>query len=595
MRGLQPEVGAPNPFATIHGLWKGRPMSDVPPIIEAETVVRCKACGRDLPVSARDGECPACVRQALFEATIAGEPPPRFAAPTVAQLDRWLPSCEVLEVAGSGGMGYVYKARQVALDRLVAIKVLPIPGAATGKGSGSFLADQFLLEARAMARLNHPHIVAIHDFGSTGDGYFYFIMEYVDGVGLDEFVRVTRPSVLEALRLLVPICDALAYAHREGIVHRDIKPANILIGARGQVKVADFGIASLAGAGEDGPVLGTPGFMAPEQEMEGRPVDGRADIYSLGVLIFDMMTGEMPKRKRRSVAASGGVSVRLDGVLARALETDPERRFSSAEEMKEAIEDVIRHQELMTGGVLPWRRDSGRAARAAARWIGRLAWLCVIALMGTAALLGVRKWQGRDASADPVVERDSTFRRFVNRGGAAFEGEAVSHFGNVVRIRDREGKIWAVPMESLSNADQEWARQWKIHHPASPEAGDVNLDARRPFGTGLQRVPDARYEILVGNATDSLVAGLVLEYKVFFEAEGMTRFSERVAVDGLKAGETRVVPTRRVDLPRVRPEKPGVKPKVLGLWARVSVAGKIIAEYRESGLMTEGWDAGGGR
>ena len=227
-------------------------MPDEVRLPEAETALRCKACGRNLPASAAHATCPACVRQALFEATIVGEATPRFSAPTVAQLDRWLPSCEVLEFIGAGGMAHVYKARQIALDRLVAIKVLPVPGAANRRGSGNILVERFLLEARAMARLSHPHVVAIHDFGSTGDGYFFIVMEYVDGVGLDAYLRVARPSVLEALRLIVPICDALAYAHGHGIVHRDIKPANILVGSCGEVKVADFGIASLAGAGEGG-------------------------------------------------------------------------------------------------------------------------------------------------------------------------------------------------------------------------------------------------------------------------------------------------------------------------------------------------------
>ena len=167
--------------------------------------------------------------------------PSPFQPPSLEEVARLFPQLEILAFIGKGGMGAVYKARQPALDRLVALKILP-PQAAGGPG----FAERFNREARALARLNHPNIVAVHEFGQAG-GLPFFIMEFVDGLTLRQLEQAARLSPDEALRIVPQICEALQYAHDEGIVHRDIKPENILIDKKGRVKIADFGIAKIIG------------------------------------------------------------------------------------------------------------------------------------------------------------------------------------------------------------------------------------------------------------------------------------------------------------------------------------------------------------
>jgi serine/threonine protein kinase len=159
--------------------------------------------------------------------------------PSLERLGAAFPQLEVIELIGQGGMGAVYKARQKQLDRIVALKVLP-----PGIGGDPSFAERFTREAKALAKLLHPNIVALFEFGQA-DGIYYLLMEYVDGVSLGQLLRSSRVSPREALAIVPQICDALQYAHDQGIVHRDIKPENILLDRRGRVKVADFGLAKL--------------------------------------------------------------------------------------------------------------------------------------------------------------------------------------------------------------------------------------------------------------------------------------------------------------------------------------------------------------
>jgi serine/threonine protein kinase len=176
------------------------------------------------------------------------------------------PQLEIIELLGHGGMGAVYKARQPALDRFVALKILGPHGA-----SETDFASRFTREARALARLSHPSIVGVHEFGEAG-GLHYFIMEYVDGANLRQLQKAGQLAPREALQIVPQICDALQYAHDEGVVHRDIKPENVLIDRKRRVKIADFGLAKILGLSPDvarltgeGHVMGTPHYMAPEQ------------------------------------------------------------------------------------------------------------------------------------------------------------------------------------------------------------------------------------------------------------------------------------------------------------------------------------------
>ena len=286
-------------------------------------------------------------------ATETGSPhekSPRFVPPAVEELAGKFPQLEILEFIGQGGMGAVYKARQKQLDRVVALKILP-----PGIGDETAFAGRFSREARALARLNHPGIVTVHDFGKA-DGLFYFLMEFVDGVTLRQLLNAGRVSPREALAIVPQISDALQFAHDQGIVHRDIKPENILLDRRGRVKVADFGLAKLIGgenetpmgesaAGsvtltESGKIMGTPQYMAPEQVAHPLDVDHRADIYSLGVVFYQMLTGQLPDKQIEPPSKKVKVDVRLDEVVLRALEKEPERRYAQVGEIKTRLETI---------------------------------------------------------------------------------------------------------------------------------------------------------------------------------------------------------------------------------------------------------------
>jgi serine/threonine protein kinase len=251
------------------------------------------------------------------------------------------PQLEILEMIGQGGMGFVFKARQPKLERLVALKILPPSFAADPA-----FADRFTREGRVLARLNHPNIVTVHDFGQA-NGFFYLLMEFVDGVNLRQAMRAGRFTPEQALNVVPRICEALQFAHNEGVLHRDIKPENILLDAKGRVKIADFGIAKLLGESaakghltDSGGTLGTPHYMAPEQIENPASVDHRADIYSLGVVFYEMLTGELPLGKFQPPSQKVQVDVRLDEVVLHALEKQPARRYQQASEVKTAVDTI---------------------------------------------------------------------------------------------------------------------------------------------------------------------------------------------------------------------------------------------------------------
>lgn len=256
------------------------------------------------------------------------------AAPAIGDLQPHFPDYELLELLGQGGMGFVYKAVQKRLDRIVAIKLLPEPVQADAE-----LGERFRREARTLAALKHGNIVAVYDFGEAV-GMHYFVMEYVDGVNLRQVMELGQLSPEEALRITPQVCDALQYAHDNGVVHRDIKPENILIDVHGQVKVADFGLAKLK-ATEDVPqltrstaVVGTPHYMAPEQWRKSAAIDHRADIYALGVMLYEMLTGELPIGDFDAPSKRAGVPKGLDDVVRRALAQQPENRYQHASEVR---------------------------------------------------------------------------------------------------------------------------------------------------------------------------------------------------------------------------------------------------------------------
>jgi polar amino acid transport system substrate-binding protein len=332
------------------------------------TPLSCPHCGEPLASDAPEGLCPRCLlRGGLGNATAADAG--AFAAPRPDELAPLFPQLEVLELLGQGGMGAVYKARQPGLDRLVALKILP-PEA----GCDPAFAERFAREARALARLNHPHIVGVHDFGRAGDLY-YLVMEYVDGHDLRRHIRAGGLTLAEVGRIVGQTCDALQFAHDEGVVHRDVKPENILLTHKGQVKIADFGLAKLLGrpAGQTPltatrQVMGTPHYMAPEQEERPGAVDHRADLYALGVVFYELLTGELPLGNFAPPSGKAAVDARVDAVVLQALAREPERRYQNAAEMRAALETI---GPGTPGGAPPGAAQgtSGTGRRRRRRWL----------------------------------------------------------------------------------------------------------------------------------------------------------------------------------------------------------------------------------
>lgn len=272
--------------------------------------------------------------------TITGEMPQTFISAPSPALQ--IPGYELMDVLGRGGMGEVWRARQISLGRTVAIKVLP---ASLAKDS-EFVA-RFEKEATALAALNHPNIIQIIDRGVAG-GSAYFAMELVQGRTLRDVLNAGRPAPQDALRIAIQICRAIDCAHEQHIVHRDLKPENILVDARGHVKVADFGLAGFKGPEEKGSLtatrvaMGTLNYMAPEQRRDAHSVDGRADIYSFGVVLYELLTGELPiGRFKLPSQRDPLLDPRLDEIVSRALEPEPEARFARASEVAAQLEAIL--------------------------------------------------------------------------------------------------------------------------------------------------------------------------------------------------------------------------------------------------------------
>lgn len=383
---------------------------------------RCPQCGAELAAGA---PCPAClIRLGLptsadrgggeseQDAAAAEATDGRFQPPSPEDLAGHFPQLEILELLGVGGMGAVYRARQPGLDRLVALKILP-----PGVGQDPAFTERFAREARAMAKLSHPNIVTIHDFGEA-DGVFFLVMEYVDGVNLRQLLRSGRMSPREALAIVPQICDALQYAHDQGIVHRDIKPENVLLDRLGRVKVADFGLAKLVGTvaeppvaerpacgefslTEAGQVMGTPQYMAPEQQERPAEVDHRADIYSLGVVFYQLLTGELPGGRIEPPSKKVHIDVRLDQVVLRALEKEPERRYQQISDVKGEVETIA----STPAQEPPGRRRRLFRTKAAVILVGCLVLLGVVVLSVRLVRVGLQTRGWRTAHSEERTER----------------------------------------------------------------------------------------------------------------------------------------------------------------------------------------------
>ena len=216
-----------------------------------------------------------------------------------------------------------------------------------------------------LARLSHPNIVAIHQYGLAG-ALPYFTMDYVEGGTVRQMLKDKRLDPRTAIALFLQVCDGLQHAHERGVVHRDIKPENILVDKRGRVKIADFGIARLDGELEagsrqtvEGQWLGTPQYMAPEQLERSHTVDHRADIYSAGVLLYEMLTGELPLGRFPAPSRMAKIARGLDRVIFKALEKSPSRRFQDVRRFKLAVETAVGNKARKIVLACGWQKRRG--------------------------------------------------------------------------------------------------------------------------------------------------------------------------------------------------------------------------------------------
>lgn len=326
------------------------------------------------PAKTPGGHCPRC----LLSMGPATEPgagaAEKWEPPSIADVQALLPDYEILGLIGRGGMGAVYKARQPSLDRFVAIKILPPLLDTLGVG----YVERFKNEARLLAKLNHPGIVHVYDFGELPGQMLHFVMEYVDGTDVARLVASQgRLSPEHAASITADVCAALHFAHEAGVVHRDVKPANVLVARDGRIKVADFGLAkktegAARGATTAGLVMGTADYAAPESLTAGMIVDHRADLYAVGVMLYNMLTGEMPRGVFPPVTdKSPAASPRFDEIITKALQREPERRYQSADLMKSDVERT---------GVLPGVKQPAWQKAVAPKWIGATAVVVALGL-----------------------------------------------------------------------------------------------------------------------------------------------------------------------------------------------------------------------
>lgn len=277
----------------------------------------------------------------------------KWQPPSPEKLAQLLPQYHIEALIGRGGMGAVYRGTQKALERPVAIKILP-PEVDDEDASYT---ERFKNEAKIMARLEHPAIVPVYDFGETSEGQLYFVMGFINGTDIHQMIQSQgRLPPEHALAITAHVCDALGYAHAHGVIHRDIKPSNILINMEGQVKVADFGLAKAhdtsqsSGLTKTGLAMGTPDYVAPETLSIGMVPDGRADLYAVGVMLYQMLTGQVPRGAFDLPSKLTGCDPRFDSIVIKAMKYDREDRYPTATDLRRDLDIILTAPMVQSGG-----------------------------------------------------------------------------------------------------------------------------------------------------------------------------------------------------------------------------------------------------
>jgi len=408
--------------------------------------------------------------------------PPEVDAPPPLEPPELPADYELLQELGQGGMGVVYRARQRSLDRAVAVKVLR-PG---DRQFGDMLA-RFEREAQTLARLNHPHVVPIHEVGHAGE-HLYFSMALIEGTNLAELLSRESLNPARAVAILEQVSDAVAYVHAQGVVHRDLKPANVLLDESGSAYVVDFGLAVEQGAEgltATGHVVGTPAYMSPEQAKADRERVGEAsDVYALGAILFECLTGQPPFRRGslgetlhavihddppRPRSLNPRVPPELEAVALKALAKDPALRYPSAAALREDLRRFAQGEPVQAKLPSRWtqlrawgRRNPGRAIVAAQLALVALALLA----WGTVELV---QWRRAVAAHQRLMERDFEDRQERTRADNERNVEPDAARGNV---RAKVELAWSRATgrgyaQDLPRALEELAELAKAGHPAA--------------------------------------------------------------------------------------------------------------------------------
>ncbi len=341
--------------------------------------------------------------RALDEPKLSGSPH-SWTPPDPEHLAEMLPQYEIECILGRGGMGVVYKGRQKDLDRVVAIKLLPAEMAVDEQ-----FVERFRREAKTLAKLHHPGIVSVYEFGQTTEGHLFFVMEYVAGTDLRRLMKKQELDSGQALAVVSQVCEALRAAHEQGVIHRDIKPENVLVTEQGQIKLADFGLSRPVDEDHSrrftmtNMVMGTADYMAPEQR--SGQADHRADIFALGVMLYEMLTGQVPRGAFDPPSRKLQVDVRIDKVVVKALQEEPERRYQNVTEMKTDVETIYFTNQAASAPE-PTKIPASRANKKALwAWSAAASVLLVAVTIAAVALLNRKK---NDRITQSVVSSEAT-------------------------------------------------------------------------------------------------------------------------------------------------------------------------------------------
>ena len=375
----------------------------------------CAECGATVFADAPQGLCSACLFRSGL-ASLDNENGEAF-EPTVARMLKDFGDYELLEEIGCGGQGVVYRARQKSLNRIVALKVIGLAHWATEAH-----VKRFRMEAEAAAHLDDPHIIPIYEIGER-DGACYYSMKFIEGGQLDKVIGSELMPLRKAAELMAKLARTLDYAHQHGVLHRDIKPGNILLDAKGEPHLTDFGLARLveteSTVTRTMEVLGTPSYMAPEQAVGNNArVGGATDIYGLGAVLYQLLTGHPPfaggttyetvrlvldTEPRQPRLWNPKVDRDLATICLKCLEKDPQRRYSSALALAEDLEHWLKHEPIRA-------RRTGIFTRGR-KWVRRnpTSALLVASLVALAAAIGAMIWKSEfvQLARRPTTEKAS--------------------------------------------------------------------------------------------------------------------------------------------------------------------------------------------